>query len=99
MAKKILLVVLSTGAEPAAGELPRLPKNSDPCKRTYHQQKKAAGAVEFIVQPRRDHRLFWKTVTHQSIDLFVRRSYEIDILLVGTFHFVEQAAPRALLRW
>ena len=36
----LLLVVLSTGAEPAACELPRLPKNSDPCKQTYQQQKK-----------------------------------------------------------
>ncbi len=45
----LLLAVLSLGAELVAGELPRLPKDVDPGKLTYQEQKKLPDLPEAYV--------------------------------------------------
>ena len=45
----LLLAVLSLGAELVAGELPRLPKDLDPGKQTYQEQKRLPDLPEAYV--------------------------------------------------
>jgi len=45
----LLLAVLSLGAELVAGELPRLPKDLDPSKHTYQEQKRLSDLPEAYV--------------------------------------------------